>query len=428
MRTLHIQPSSVNGVIKIPPSKSHTMRALLFGSLGEGKTRIHHSLLSSDSKSMIQALRLFGIKINVQKEMIEIEGCNGQLGPCEDVIDAGNSGLVFRLLGSLAALNPTYTVLTGDHSIRHRRPITPLLNALKELQAEAVSCRRDGKAPVFVRGPIVPGHATVTGEDSQPVSGLLIAASFLDGQTHLTVENPGETPWIDMTLSWIERLGGKIAHEGYAQYTVEGPLRYPGFEISIPGDWSSAAFPLGAALVTGSKLTCENLDPDDCQGDKQILSLLEKMGVKFDVDRENRSVTMQQNASYRGSVIDVNRCIDAIPILAVLACFAQGTTRIHNGAIARAKESDRLACIAKELSKMGAHIEELEDGLEIHPTALHGATLNSHEDHRIAMALAVAAMGAKGCSRIEGIECIAKTYPSFVEDFQKIGACMEVIE
>lgn len=421
MATLKVKPSALQGRLTLPPSKSHTMRALLFGALGRGKTTLYRPLFSPDTLAMVQALRLFGVPLSLHPEKIEIEGSAWR--PAEAVIDAGNSGQVLRFVGSLAALLPSYTLLTGDHSICHQRPVAPLLTALEQLGAFAISSRLDGRAPIVVRGPIAPGSARLLGEDSQPVSGLLMATSFLDGTTHLTVDNPGEKPWIDLTLSWLRRLGGRVTHDQYVHYKVQGPLSYSGFEIAIPGDFSSAAFPLVAACITRSELTLENLDLSDVQGDKKIVEILQEMGADLEVDSEKKELKVL-GGTLKGISIDVNGCIDALPILAVLGCFAEGRTELRNGAIARSKESDRIRTIACELSKMGARIEERPDGLLISPVRLKGAQLLSHADHRIAMALGVAAMGAKGESCIEGASCIAKSYPTFVADFQKIGGAI----
>lgn len=425
MATFKVTPSRLEGTIEIPPSKSQTMRAILFGSLGRGETKIHHYLNSPDAHSMVEAMRQLGVPIHLQNETIIIQGVDGHLKACENIIDSGNSGQVLRFIGSLAALLPSYTILTGDHSIRHNRPVQPLLSALAQLNAFAVSARLDGMAPIIIRGPMQPGHATLSGEDSQPVSGLLIAASFLNGTTHLTVTNPGEKPWIDLTLSWLKRLGGKVVHQNYEHYTIQGPLHYSGFEMKVPGDFSSAAFPLIAAVITQSTLTLENIDMEEVQGDKKIVDLLVQMGARLKVD--HNTVTIYPS-TLTGRVIDANDIIDAIPILAVLGCFAKGQTEIVNAAIARKKESDRIHAITTELRKMGARIEEKEDGLIIQPSPLSGATVASHADHRIAMALIVAALSARGSSTIEGTACIAKSYPSFFVDFKRIGARMEAIE
>jgi 3-phosphoshikimate 1-carboxyvinyltransferase len=422
MARLTIAPSCLKGKIGIPPSKSHTMRALLFGSMARGKSVIHQTLNSPDTALMIAALRKMGAQIELKGKRVEIMGLDGELKPCEQIIDAGNSGQILRFIGSLAALLPTYTILTGDASISRSRPLQPLLSALSQLKAFAVSSRLDGGAPIIVRGPLQPGQAALDGEDSQPVSGLLMATAFLQGTTELRVQNPGEKPWVDLTLSWLKRLGGDLVHRNHEEYRIKGGLSYEGFEYHVPGDFSSAAFPLVAALLTRSQLTLENVDMGDLQGDKKIIDILREMGAQIECDERKKWVTVLKSEELKGTRIDVNDLIDAIPILAVVGCFASGTTEIKNGAIARKKESDRIFAIASELRKMGAQIEEREDGLLIEHSKLRGAALTSHADHRIAMALAVAALAAQGSSQIEGSECIAKSFPSFISAFQMIGA------
>jgi len=415
-----ITPGSLCGKLRMPSSKSHTMRAILFGAMGRGRTIIYNYLHSPDTVAMVRAMQLLGVTVRVNSKTIEIDGVDLQLKPAEDVIDAGNSGQVLRFAGALAGLLPSYTILTGDHSIRHNRPVMPMLGAMEQLGAFAVSSRRDGKAPIVVRGPLHSGMARLSGEDSQPVSAMLIATSFLEGKSELFVTDPGETPWIDLTLFWLRKLGARITHQHYSHYCIEGNLHYDGFEEHVPGDVSSAAFPLVAALITGSELVLENLSMENPQGDEALVEQLIQMGAKIEVDSTGKRLIVQRGGKIGGGRIDVGRFVDALPILAVLGCFAEEPVEIANGSIARTKESDRISTITTELRKMGALIEEREDGLLVFPQPLRGAQLASHHDHRIAMALAVAALGAKGESQLSGTGCIAKTYSTFFSDL-KIG-------
>jgi len=426
MKSFHITPGALKGNLFIPPSKSHTLRAILFGAMAHGRSEILHPLPSPDAEAMIRAMRIFGAEIENTREKISIVGLQGKLSAAEDVIDAGNSGLVLRLVGALAGLSPTYTVITGDASIRHSRPVKPLLEGLSQLGAFATSTRGDDHAPLIIRGLMAPGKATLSGEDSQPVSGLLIATSFLQGKSELTVTSPGEKPWIDLTLYWLKRFGIDVQNENYTHYKVAGDAHIEGFHYAVPGDFSSAAFPLAAALITRSELTLSNLDMDDCQGDKQLIPLLQKMGASIDIDPARKTLTVRRGSRLQGCRIDVNDFIDAIPILSVLGCYAAGKTEILGGKIARNKESDRIHAMATELKKMGAKIEEKSDGLCIEQSPLSGgASLSSWNDHRVAMALAVAGLGAEGKTRVESVECIAKTYPSFCSDLQRAGASIE---
>jgi 3-phosphoshikimate 1-carboxyvinyltransferase len=372
---------------------------------------------------MIRALSQLGASIERRGEQIRVRGTGGELHIPDDVINCGNSGLVLRFVGALAGRLSGYTLLTGDASIRSQRSAQPLLDGLTQLGAWAISTRSNGKAPLAIRGPWAGQKATIEGSDSQPVSGLLIAGAWSPYPLELTVLNPGETPWVDLTLDWLRRLQIPFEAKGHTHYRVEGGADIPGFCYRVPGDFSSAAFPIAAALVTRSRLTVENLDFADPQGDRYVLEILQQMGACFTLDPERGRVEINSSGELCGATIDCNRCIDALPILSVIACFARGTTKIVNAAIARGKESDRIRAMTCELKKMGAHIEELHDGLIVEGGfPLQGASVDSHADHRVAMSLAVAALGARGTTWIQRIDCIRKTYPAFANDLSRVGA------
>ena len=422
MNGFSVRASRPTGHIEIPPSKSHTLRALLFGMLGKGRTVVRKYLPSPDVDSMLNACCQFGLSLSRFADRIEIEG-EGVTGlkAAEDVIDAGNSGQVLRFVGAVAALLPSYTVLTGDHSIRHNRPVRPLLEGLRASGAFAESTRRDGFAPIVIRGPIRGGEVVMDGSDSQPVSGLLIAASFAQGKTSLHINDPGEKPWIDLTLHWLDFLGLPYERTGYTDYLIPGGGEYPGFDYTVPGDFSSLAFPLVAAVITDSELTLSHVDMNDVQGDKKVIDLLISMGANLSVDGDRGVLTVHKGSRLKGMKIDVNDVIDAVPILAVVGCFAEGGITLFNGAIARNKECDRIRAITSELKKMGASIEEHPDGLTVHRSTLKGARVKTYRDHRMAMALTVAALRAEGETKVMGTQCIAKTYPGFAEGLRKTG-------
>lgn len=375
------------------------MRALVLASLAKGTSRIHNYLLSPDVDHMIEALRKLGARVE-KKQSIEVQG---GLSPKAGTIDAGNSGIVYRFAGALAALGNERIELTGDDSIRNRRPISPLLSGVEQLGGET------GK--VWVKGPLCSGRAKLDGALSQPVSALLIAATALEGETELEVTNPGEQPWIEVTLHWLRKMKVDVTHTNYEKYRVKGCALQP-FETTIPADWSSAAFPIAAALVTHSPLQIEGLDLDDVQGDKMIAQWFSS---------HLRGNLFVEPGPILGGTFDMNACIDAVPIMAVIGCFAKAPFHLINAGVARKKECDRLHAITKELRKMGGNVLEFEDRLTIYPSTLHGAHLDSHNDHRMAMALAVAALGTGGCT-IENTKCIQKSFPNFVEKFQNIGA------
>lgn len=415
MSFYRVKRSELKGEITIPPSKSQTLRAILFAALATGKSVIHHYLHSPDTQAMIEACRLFGAKIHVSQARLDIEGIEGKIAFTEDVIDAGNSGIVLRFCSAIGALSSLPVVITGDHSIRHNRPMKTLLGGLSQLGVQAISTRGDGYAPVIVQGPIKPGVVAIDGSDSQNVSALLIAASFATGPVEIRVENPGEKPWVDLTLSWLK----SYSRNGYEQFFLEGNSQYSGFEYHVPGDLSSLAFPVAAALITGSEIAIHNVDLNEPQGDKELISLLQAMGANFVY--ENKTLFVKKS-TLTGCDADINNYIDALPILAVLGCFAEGKTHIFNAAVATQKECNRIVSIATELQKMGALVNVTADGLQIKKSKLIGTSVHSYHDHRMVMSLAVAGFGASRETIITPVDCVAKTFPSFLTDFQALGA------
>lgn len=423
MNSYTICSSKLSGEIKIPPSKSQTLRAILFGMLGTGKTIVKGYLESPDTFSMVTACRLLGATIDITPDHLVITGTGGHIEHADDVIHAGNSGIVLRFIAAISALSHSPIVLTGDHSLRTNRPIKQLIEGLTQLGASAISTKNNGFAPLIVNGPLKGGKATVYGEDSQPISSLIIASIFSENPVELHVINSGEKPWIDLTFSWLDRLSIPYERkERYSHYYLDNPKKVPSFEYFVPGDLSSAAFPIAAAIVTQSELSISNVDLSDMQGDKKVIEILREMGAKIEYEESKKTLRVLKNSSLLGKKIDINDCIDAIGILAVIGCFAEGETHLYNGAIAREKECDRIACLTKELTKMGANITEHNDGMTIKKSNLRGVSVFSHQDHRLAMALSIAGMFSTGHTTVQHTDCISKTYPCFKENFTSIGA------
>lgn len=420
-----VKRSIITGHVSVPPSKSHTLRALVFGLMGYGESVIRNYLVSPDTMSMIDAVKMFGAQVQVYDDVIQILGAGSALQCPDNVVDAGNSGLVLRFITALAALVDQYVIITGDESIRSRRMIKPLLEVLSSQNVLAESAAQNGFAPVIIKGPLKPGVMAMEGSDSQPVSAMIIATAFLPGPSEIYVMNPGEKPWVDVTLRWLSSLNVKIQHQDHRYYKIPGNASYEGFEINIPGDFSSATYSIVAAVITKQKIRVSELDMRDNQADKNFLDVLKRVGVSITVHPEEKVIEVNGEVDIKGMVIDVNHCIDTTPLLAVLACFANGPTEIIGARVARFKESDRISAISQELKKMGAKIEEKEDGMVIYPSRLRGAHLYSHKDHRIALSLIVAAFAADGESIIDGVEYIIKTYPTFFHDFVNLGGKIE---
>ncbi|MCK4869474.1 MAG: 3-phosphoshikimate 1-carboxyvinyltransferase, partial [Gammaproteobacteria bacterium] len=368
--------STLSGSGCVTPSKSHTLRAILLTSMVNGRSTIANYLDSPDAHAMINACRMIGANIEiVDEKQLVIEGVNGLLQCPSDVINAGNSGQVLRFMSAMLALQSKYAVITGDESIRYNRPMQPLIEGINQLGAFCVSTKGDGYAPIVIRGQLEPGVVQLDGQDSQPVSALLLAAAFVDGTTEIKVESPGEKPWIDLTLAWLKRLGVRYENHDYRRYFVYGNVTYSGFNYSVPSDFSSVLFPVAAALVTKSEITLNNIDMQDVQGDKKALAVLQKMGANIIYDADTQQLTVKKTERLIAQEIDVNDFIDAVTTFAVIGCFAEGKTIIKGAQAARGKECDRIAMIVNELRKMGADITEFTDGIEIKTSKLIGTSV-----------------------------------------------------
>ncbi|MEM9242576.1 MAG: 3-phosphoshikimate 1-carboxyvinyltransferase [Pseudomonadota bacterium] len=421
MSNYHIKASQLSGSIAIPASKSQSIRAILFATMAKGVSTVENYLNSPDIKAMVSACRQLGAEIEQQDNKLLITGVDGNPNTPDDVIDSGNSGQVLRFVACLAGLQDHYVVLTGDASIRHNRPVQPLLEALPKLGVQCESLRGDGYAPLIIKGPFQGSETTLSGEDSQPVSGLLMALAFKQGVSTITVRNPGEKPWVNLTLKWFDRFGISYKNDNFANYQVTGKARISAFNYRVPGDLSSLAYPLLAALVTHSEITITDVDMNEPQGDKAIVEVFRKMGAKISMNEQERTLTVHKIDFLQGIEVDVNNFIDCVTIIAVAGCFAQGTTKITGAEIARTKESDRISAITRELKKMGANIEELPDGLIVQQSQLHAANVDSYHDHRIVMSLAVAALTIKEETIIHDVRCVQKSFPNFDGIFQSLG-------
>ncbi|MDD3702709.1 MAG: 3-phosphoshikimate 1-carboxyvinyltransferase [Victivallaceae bacterium] len=422
---IRVVKSKLNGSIAVPGSKSHSIRAAVCAMLGKGISLIHSPLNSEDTRSCLNAASHYGAEVVTSPDMWTITGTGGKLRKPKGMIDLGNSGTSLRILSGIAAAMDFESRFDGDASLR-TRVMEPLLEALTVLGATVEST--SGKCPLSISGPLKGGEVTIDGTSSQFVTALLFAAPLATGEVKIKVNKLNEKPYVELTLDWLRRLGIKFTvSEDLHYFTIPGMQTYPSFQWTIPADFSTAAFPLAAAAITGSNIIIRNLNFDDLQGDKAVFDFFRKMGMRIETKGNSTSV-MVGDDGLKGIDIDLNSTPDALPAMAAAAVFSRGTTRLLNVPQARIKETDRITCMCQELSKMGAVISELPDGLVIEGTPLHGAVVDGHGDHRIVMALALAGLGADGETIVTGAEAAAVTYPDFVNDFRKIGASIEVIK
>ena len=409
MKLVVEKTAELHGAVTAPPSKSHTHRAIIIASLACGTSSIENPLRSGDCSATIDACRKLGAVVEMGGAL-RITGVDGKPRTPASVIDVRNSGTTIRFMTAVSALCDGVTTLTGDSSIR-ARPIGPLLRSITDLGAKrAQSINGNGCPPVSVSGKMKGGRTVIDGSSSQFVSGLLVSCPLAGADSVIEAREQNSRPYLRMTLEHLERAGAMVRHRELREFHIEGAQSYEPINYKVPGDHSSAAFILAAAHITGSKIEVLGLDENDSQGDRAITDIIKEM----------RSGNRRE--------IDLRDTPDLLPVSAVLGCHAEGTTVLKNVRHARDKESDRISALCTELKKMGADLEERPDGLVIHGSLLRGAELDGHGDHRMVMALAVAALDAQGRTIINDADTISISYPRFVEDLVHLGANMRVVD
>ena len=420
---LKVTSSQVAGAVAVPGSKSHTIRAIAGALLADGKSIVRSPLLSFDTASTLAAAIELGAKVEKFADRWEITGCNGNLAVPGKVLDMGNSGTGLRMLTAAASLANGKVTFSGDESLCSRG-MKPLLDALRKLNVQVEAAPGD-HAPLSVKGALQGGKTQVEALCSQYLSALLFAAPCIkNGNLEIEVTKLSEEPYVEITLNWLRKLGAEFtASKDLMHFTIPGNQQLKAFDSVIPADFSTAAFPLGAAIIAGKAdgVTIRNLDFTDAQGDKAVFGMLESLGAKLRYNSDN-SVTVYPGKLNSGK-LDLGQTPDALPLLAAVAAVNENSViTLGNAGQARNKETDRIACMTCELRKMGAIIEEKPDAMIITGTRLHGAVVDSCKDHRLAMALAVAALAADGITEILDAESCAVTYPDFIKDFRELGA------
>lgn len=410
-----VEPSRVSGAVPMPASKSHTIRALFLAMMGNGKSEIIAPLRSRDTLAAADACRAFGAKITGDTNWV-VKGTGGRPAAAA-LIDVRNSGTTLPLAMAMAALARGATRLTGDAQIQ-RRPVRHLANCLEQLGA-SVTFENGDCPPVVVSGSLQGGRAPLRAPTSQYLTALLIACPFAAADTEIDMLELNEVPYVAMTLGWLDRLALKYENRDMKYFRIPGGQSLCGFSARVPADFSSATFFLAAAAVTGGELFLEGLDMNDAQGDKAVVSMLEKMGAE--VEATDKGVRIRGGA-LRGCDFDLNATPDALPAMAVAGCFAEGTTRLLNVPQARIKETDRIAVMREELTKMGGRVEELADGLIVRGAPLRGAGVSGHDDHRVVMALCVAGLAAEGTTIVDTAEAVDVTFPDFAQLMRDAGA------
>ena len=423
-----IPAKSISGTITAPPSKAHTLRAIIIASLAKGKSIIKNGLIAEDQEYAMKAMQQLGAQIKISKEKNEIEiiGVNGNpIAPKENIF-IGNSGLTIRLLVPILGLSKgKEVIIDGTERMRTGRPIQDLLDALKPLGVEAISINGNGCAPIKVKcDSFIGGVAPLAGDkSSQYFSAILVAAPYAVQNVEIqTLGHLSSKPYIDVTIQSMKDFGVTASHNNYQSFLVKAGQKYIGREIEIEGDYSNAAYFFAAAAILAGKVTVTKLNKESKQGDKFFITALEKMGCR--VNWGNDSITLDAKGVLLKGLgeVDMNDYPDTVMPIAVVAAFAKGETKITNIEHLRIKESDRLTVTVNALKQLGAETEAGKDYLLVRGNSgagLHGAEIDSNNDHRIAMSFTIAGLKIPGV-KIINERAVDKSFPEFYEEIEKI--------
>ncbi len=417
-----IQPAkNIDSIIRVPGSKSITQRAIIAAALSNGTTILHGPLASEDTEYTSSALGTMGIEVLPEKDKWLVRGTGGRLLAPDREIFLGNNGTATRFLTSVAALGQGDFTITGEKRMQ-KRPIGPLIEALRGWGVDIVSVNDTDCPPVRISARGITGGSTVLpeGKSSQYISSLLLVAPYAGEKAVLDVKGvvPSK-PYIEMTLAVIKAFGIEVAANRELNHFEIEQGAYRARKYLVEGDASSASYFFAAAALTGGTVRVANITRDSLQGDTALIGMLEQMGCTVTY---NEGVTVQGPAELQAVEVNMGDCPDVAPTLTMVAARARGRTVISNIAHLRIKECDRINAVATELTRIGVKVEEREDALVIHgdpKRPLHGAEIETYGDHRIAMCFAVLGLVVPEIV-ITGEDCVAKSFPEFWEVFEEL--------
>lgn len=426
MNYVEILPSRLRGEIHIPPSKSISHRAIICAGLSDGITRIKNIILSEDIHATIEGIKSFGAQeIDVKQDSssrleVIVKGTK-KVAAENNVIDSFESGSTLRFLLPLATLTKEEMTFIGRGKLVER----PLKEYYRIFEEQNIKySNNNGRLPLSINGKLKAGDFKIKGNvSSQFISGLMFTLPLLDGNSKIILTTELQSKgYVDLTMDVLKKFSINIENYNYKEFFIDGNQEYKPRDYTVEGDFSQAAFWLVAGLL-GENISATGLNLDSLQGDKIILEVIDRMGGTVLI-KDNHIRT--EESKTRGIVIDASQCPDLVPILGVLGSVSHGTTKIINAERLRIKESDRLKAIATELTKLGADINETDDGLIIQgKDRLKGGLVDSWQDHRIAMALAVASIKCTEPVIIKNSSAVKKSYPHFWKDFTTLGGRLQ---
>ncbi len=406
-----IWPSAVKGSIIAPPSKSAAQRAIAIASIANGMSEIVKPGTSDDVLSLILVCRSLGADLSFSGNSLFVRG---GFRPAHQTLNCGESGLCLRMFAGIVSLFDTTISITGSGTLLHR-PLSPIQKALESMGVTYET--NSGKLPIIIRGPIRGKTLHIdASETSQILSGILIASVLANSDIEIRVSKPKSKPYIDLTIEIMEHFGVTVEREGYDALVIKNEQSYKATNYTVEGDWSGSAFILVAGAVNGA-VSVHNLKTDSKQADRRILDALILAGAKVHIKED---VVLTEKTQLHSFNFDATDCPDLFPPLVVLAANCKGESRISGTERLRTKESDRLVSLINIFKKMGVNIRAGQNTMFIEGGTTKGATVDAHNDHRIAMAAATAALSASGPVHIEDADAVTKSYPGFFTDLDII--------
>ncbi|HZL76555.1 MAG TPA: 3-phosphoshikimate 1-carboxyvinyltransferase [Bacteroidales bacterium] len=408
-----LEPSAIKGTLKAPASKSMTQRVIAAALLADGQSIIHNPSYCDDSLAAMSIAVGLGARVEPQVNELKI---NGSAVLKEPKLNCGESGLAIRMFSPIAALYPAEIKMVGANSLK-KRPMFMIEEALNQLGVKCTSS--GGFLPLTIEGPIVGGHCEIDGSvSSQLLTGLLMALPLAAGNSEIRVNNLKSKPYIDMTIQILKSFGISVENRDYSLFRIQGNQKYIPQSYTVEGDWSGGAFLLVAGAING-QLCVGGLRSDSMQSDKLIVNALENAGAHIISGENQIEITRSELKAFE---FDATESPDLFPPLVALASYCEGISTIKGVSRLIYKESDRAKALQEEFGKMGIKIEIHNDLMFVIGGKPQGARVESHDDHRIAMAIAVSSLGATGKVSIRDSQCVAKSYPGFFDDLRHVGA------
>jgi 3-phosphoshikimate 1-carboxyvinyltransferase len=403
---------------------------MMFALLAKGNSTLMNVLDSEDTTDAINICKHLGAEVTLENNTLTLNSLGLPLNSPANILYTGNSGISTRFIMPILGLrkNTLQPIILDCGSQMRARPIDSLVSALRQLGMTIDYIKNNNTLPVRISGDLIGGKTTVSGITSQYLSALLISLPCAPSNSEVIVKNLNERPYVEMTLEWLKQQNILYTHHKTNEidvFTISGRQTYHNFHITIPGDFSSASYLIAVAVLIPGQVILQGLNMQDSQGDKHLITLLQEMGANIVVTHDQ--LTIYGGKKLIGMPIDANDFPDLLPTLAVIGTQALGETIIYNVPQARIKETDRIHSMTEGLTRLGASIQEKNDGMIIQSSKLRGAPVKGYGDHRTVMGLSLAGLIASETTTISNAESVNKTFPEFINSMRSLGAQMDLM-